>query len=55
LDVLTVVSMKILLVGSVDGFLKYSENGLKVMVSYLRGLGCQYRQIFLHSSHIYWI
>jgi len=36
----------------VDGFLKYSENGLSNMTSYLRRLGCQYRQILLHSIHI---
>jgi len=36
----------------VDGLLKWSENGLSDMVSYLRRLGCQYKQILLHSSHV---
>jgi hypothetical protein len=52
LEVLTVVLKTILDVWSVDGFLKWSENKLICMVSYLRRLGCQYRQILLHSSHI---
>jgi hypothetical protein len=51
-EVLTVVLKKILVVWIVDGFLKWSENKLICMASYLRRLGCQYRQILLHSSHI---
>ena len=44
---------EILFVQSVDGFLKWSENGLSDMASYLRRLGCQYRQIFTsQQSHM---
>ena len=35
-----------------DGFLKCSENNiLGDMASYLRKLGCQYREDLPHSSH----
>jgi hypothetical protein len=44
---------EILFVQSVDGFLKWSENGLSDMASYLRRLECQYRQIFTsQQSHM---